>query len=140
MDFSGVNYVAVMLAAAASFIFGGIWYGIFSKSWMEAAGLTMEDLKPGKDPVIAPYVNAFVAELIMAFVLAGVIVHLGSGQATLKAGAMTGLMMWAGFVATSLVVNHAFQGAKTTLTLIDGGHWLGVLAIQGAILGGLGVG
>jgi hypothetical protein len=38
MDFSNVNYVAVMLAAAASFIFGGVWYGIFSKQWMAAAG------------------------------------------------------------------------------------------------------
>jgi hypothetical protein len=36
-------------------------------------------------------------------------------------------------------VNHAFQGAKTTLTLIDGGHWLGVLLLQGTILGAWGV-
>jgi hypothetical protein len=35
---------------------------------------------------------------------------------------------------TSLIVNHAFQGAKRMLTLIDGGHWLGVLLIQSAVL------
>jgi hypothetical protein len=40
---------------------------------------------------------------------------------------------------TSLVVNHAFQGVRRTLTLIDGGHWLGVLLIQGAIIGWFGV-
>jgi hypothetical protein len=33
----------------------------------------------------------------------------------------------------------AFQGAKGALTVIDGGHWLGVLLIQGAILGWWGV-
>lgn len=40
-----------------------------------------------------------------------------------------------GFVLTTLVVNHTFQQARRTLTLIDGGHWLGVLVIQGAVLG-----
>jgi hypothetical protein len=40
---------------------------------------------------------------------------------------------------TSMAVNHAFQGAKRTLTLLDGGHWLGVLLIQGALLGWWGV-
>jgi hypothetical protein len=34
-----------------------------------------------------------------------------------------------------MTVNHAFQGAKRSLTLIDGGHWLGVLVLQGAVLG-----
>jgi hypothetical protein len=38
-----------------------------------------------------------------------------------------------------MVVNYAFHGARHTLTLIDGGHWLGVLLIQGAILGFWGV-
>jgi hypothetical protein len=40
-----------------------------------------------------------------------------------------------GFVITTMAVNHAFQGARGSLTLLDGGHWLGVLLVQGAILG-----
>ncbi len=32
MTFAGLNYLAVVLAAAASFIFGGLWYGVFSKA------------------------------------------------------------------------------------------------------------
>ena len=32
-------------------------------------------------------------------------------------------------------LNYAFHGAKQMLTLIDGGHWLGVLLIQGAVMG-----
>ena len=43
--------------------------------------------------------------------------------------------IWLGFVITTMVVNYAFHGARHALTLIDGGHWLGVLLIQGAILG-----
>jgi hypothetical protein len=138
MDFSGVNYVAVMLAAAASFVFGGIWYGVFSQQWMEAAGMTAEDIKPSGGPVLSPYINAFLAELVMAFMLAGVLGTLGGGHMNVKTGLITGAMMWLGFIMSSLVVNHSFQGAKKTLTLIDGGHWLGVLLVQGALIGWMG--
>jgi hypothetical protein len=64
--------------------------------------------------------------------------HLGEAAFSVGGGALSGAIVWAGFVATTLLVNHGFQGAKFTLTLIDGGHWLGALAIQGAIIGAFG--
>ena len=39
---------------------------------------------------------------------------------------------------TTIVVNNAYSFRKVALTAIDCGHWLGVLLIIGAILGGLG--
>ena len=51
---------------------------------------------------------------------------------------ITAAFMWLGFVITTLSVNNAFQGAKPALTVIDGGHWLGVLLLQGAIIGLMG--
>ncbi|MCB1522314.1 MAG: DUF1761 domain-containing protein [Hyphomicrobiaceae bacterium] len=139
MDFAGFNTIAILLAAAASFMFGGVWYGAFSSQWMAAAGVDFDELRTRGGPVFMPYAVAFLAQLVMAFVLAGTIGHLGLGQVTLKNGIIAGAMVWAGFVMTSLIVNHAFQGAPRTLTLIDGGHWLGVLVIQGAIIGWMGV-
>jgi len=140
MDFAGISNLAVVLAAAASFIFGGVWYGILSRQWMEAANVSPEDMKrnDGKS-VFTPYVVAFIAQLVMAYMLAGTIGHLGTGQVTLRNGLISGAFVWGGFVMTALIVNHAFQGQKKTLTLIDGGHWLGVLLIQGAIIGSMGV-
>lgn len=139
MDFANINSLAVMLAAAASFLFGGIWYGALSRQWMDAAGMTLDDVAPGKGPVLAPYISAFLAELVMAFVLAGVMgAILGSGGMTVWQGMVTGAWMWLGFIMSSLVVNHAFQGARKALTFIDGGHWLGVVLVQGAVLGWLG--
>jgi hypothetical protein len=135
-----LNYLAVVLAAVASFIFGGLWYGALSRAWMEAANISIEEIEAVKGgAAIAPYVIAFVAQLVMAYVLAGILGHLGAGQVTLRNGIIAGAICWAGFVATSLAVNHAFQGAKLKLTLIDGGHWLGVLLIQGALIGWMGV-
>ena len=40
---------------------------------------------------------------------------------------------------TATAVNYAWQRAKVSLMVIDGGHWLGVLLVQGAVLGVMGV-
>jgi len=45
---------------------------------------------------------------------------------------------WAGFVITTMVVNNGFAGRDARLLLIDGGHWLIVLLLMGAIIGGMG--
>ena len=46
MSLGGLNYMAVMVAAIASFIFGGVWYNLFSKQWMEALGMTPDKMPP----------------------------------------------------------------------------------------------
>lgn len=58
---------------------------------------------------------------------------------TLANGLISGAFLWAGFVLTTVAVNYAFQGVKRMLTIIDAGHWLGVLLVQGAVIGAFGV-
>ena len=139
MDFAGLSYIAIVIAAVVSFLFGWLWYGVlFPTAWVEAVGKTEEELRAqGSSP--APFILAFIAQLIMAWVLAGVIGHLGPGEVTFRNGVISAAFIWLGFVITTLAVNHAFQGAKRELTLIDGGHWLGVLLLQGAVIGIVGV-
>ena len=86
-----------------------------------------------------PFIVSVVALAIMAWVLAGGLGHLGLGQVTLKNGVISALFMWLGFVITTLSVNYAFGQRRPMLTVIDGIHWLGVLAIQGVIIGAMGV-
>ena len=135
--FAGLNVWALPLAAVASFMFGGVWYGLLSKQWMAAANLDEKQLKPGGAASPLPFIITFLAQLFTAWMLAGIILHMQKAglPATLKNGMISALFIWAGFVMTSLVVNHQFQMQKRALTLIDGGHWLGVYLIQGAILG-----
>jgi len=140
MQFAGMSYFAIVLAAVVSFMFGWLWYGVLcSTQWLAAVGKTEEDVKAEGGPRPMPFVIAFVAQLLMAWVLAGIIGHLGPGEVTLKNAIISAALVWAGFVATTISVNHAFQGTKFALTLIDGGHWLGVLLLQGAVIGLLGV-
>lgn len=140
MAFSGMNYWAIVLATIAGYVFGALYYTALSKPWMAAAGLDQAKIAgaTGKTSPL-PFVIAFFAQGLMAFVLAGTIGHLGPGQVTLANGVISGVFVWAGFVLTTLMVNHRFQMQPWSLTLIDGGHWLGVLIIMGAVIGWMGV-
>jgi hypothetical protein len=137
MVFGGVNYIAVVIAALASFGFGALYYMSLAKPWLAAIGKTQADLTANSSKT--PFIVSAVAELIMAWVLAGALGHLGPGQVTMRNGLITAFILWAGFVMTTMAVNHGYQGSKRSLTLIDGGHWLGVLLIQGLVIGLFGV-
>ena len=138
MTFAGINYLAVVAAAVVGFMFGGVWYGALSRSWMDAVGKSEADIKSGAS-LPALFATTFVALLVIAWVLAGLIGHLGPGRVTLVNGVISGAFAWLGFVATTLVVNHGYQGSKRALTLIDGSHWLGVLVLQGAVISWMGI-
>ncbi len=60
------------------------------------------------------------------------------GTWTIKAGVITGALCWLGFVLTTVVVNNSYTSRRPILTAIDSGHWLGVLAIIGGIVGAWG--
>ena len=137
MAFAGINYWAVVAAAVAGFLFGGVWYGVLARPWMAAIGKTQDEIK--KTGMLVPMVISAVALLVMGWVLAGIIGHLGPGQVTLRNGLISGAFCWLGFVATTIVTNHAYQGAKRELTAIDAGHWFGVLLVQGAVIGLIGI-
>jgi len=137
MQFAGINCFAVVAAAAGGFFFGFAWYTMLGRQWMAATGKPEETLKEGG--MVRPLILSAICQLIMAYVLAGILGHLGATQMTVRGGLITGAFVWIGFVATSVAVNYAWQRARPMLTLIDGGHWLGVLLVQGAILGAIGI-
>jgi hypothetical protein len=141
MPLGNLSYWPILIATIVSFAFGAVWYGSLSKQWIAAAGISAAEMEQRKAQIPLPYIITFVALFIMAWMLSGVLLHLARGGMTIgvRAGMITGFFLWFGFVITSMAVNHAFQGAKRALTLIDGGHWLGVLLIQGSILGWWGV-
>lgn len=134
MAFAGMNYLAILIAAIAAFGWGAAYYMTLSKQWLAAVGLTEQQLGNKRSPV--PFIISFVALLVMGFVMSGVIGHLG--QFTIRSGVSTGLCLWLGFVVTTVFVNNAYPGRKYSLSVIDSIHWLGVLVIQGAVIGGMG--
>ena len=146
MTFAGMNYLAILAAAIAAWIFGAVFYSVLSKPWLTAVGITIDEMKRrqaeggSKLKSVAPFILSFIAEVIMAWVLAGVLGHLGPGQVTVRNGIISALFLWFGFVLTTIATNNAYPGRKPMLTVIDSAHWLGVMLIMGAIIGAFGSG
>jgi len=141
MAFAGINYLAIFAAAVAAWVFGALYYTLFSRPWLDAVGMTAADMKrhsENKLRAIAPFILSFVAEIAMAWVLAGVLGHLGPGQVTVRNGVISALFLWFGFILTTIATNNAYPGRKVMLTVIDAGHWLGVMLLMGVIVGGFG--
>jgi hypothetical protein len=139
--FAGLNAWMLPLAALGSFIFGGIWYGTLAKQWMTAASLTKERIEAAGGQTPTMLAITYVCQLIMAWMLAGVLLHMAKAgiPGTAVNGMISAAFIWLGFIVTTMIVSHRYQLQSWTLTLIDGAHWLGVLLIQGAILGRFGL-
>jgi hypothetical protein len=137
-----VNFFVMLGAAVCSWLFGAMYYGSLGKQWVEAQGSTMEEFrakqaaKVGKLSAQVPFILGFIAQLIMAYVLYGLMKHVAhTGPLSVRNGVITGAFIWLGFILTSIVVNYSFSGRKVMLIVIDAGYWLGVMLILGAILG-----
>jgi hypothetical protein len=81
-----------------------------------------------------PFIIAALMQLVMAYSLALFIPRI-MGTTSVTNGLIVGFHVWLGFVITSMIINHRYQGSKWSLTLIDGGYLLGVLLVQGVVIG-----
>ena len=131
MNFLAVNWLAVVLATVASMALGAAWYGMLSRQWLAASGRKAEDIDP-KD--FMPYVWSVIVQLVMAYALA-VFTPALTGAMTIQNGLTVGALVWLGFIITSLILNHRYQGRGWSLTAIDGGYLLAVMLVQGVVLG-----
>ena len=142
MTFAGINHLAILLAAVVAWLGGAVYYTVLAKPWIAAQGKTVEQHKAelnAKTGIakFSPFILAFLAELVMAWVLAGMAGHLGA--VTIRSAVISGLFVWAGFMVTTMLVNNAFAGRRYSLTLIDAGHWLAVIVVMGVVIGWIGV-
>jgi hypothetical protein len=135
MDFSAVmaqiNYWAVLAAAGASFVLGGLWYSpaLFYRPWMRAAGLNEEQLRHGNMAKI--FGISLLLQIVAAFVLA---MFLGA-EADIAFGASAGFMVGAFWVATAFGVVYLFERRPVSLLLINGGYNVVVYTVMGVIIG-----
>jgi hypothetical protein len=140
VTFSAVNYLAIAIAAVIAWLASAAWYMSLSRLYTAALGKTPEQMaedrkKPG---AFLPFVYALVANVIIAWILAGLLAHLGAGQVTLRNGIISAVFLWFGFVLTTMTVNYSFSGRDRRLLLIDLGNWLIVLLVIGAVIGAVG--
>jgi hypothetical protein len=133
MDLFAVNWLAVVLAAAAGFVVGGLWYGpLFGRLWMTAAGISEDDLKNSTGADMAKrYGFTFLLSLLASWTLA----HVFATYPDLAFGVMvmTAFGVALGFIVPALWTNYLFQGAKRTLFMVDAGYWLVFYTVMGSV-------
>jgi hypothetical protein len=143
MTFAGINYLAILVAAIAGWLAGAAYYMALGKHWVAAQRSSMDAFKArqaalkGTSAAWLPFALAFLANLVMAWVLAGMVGHLGA--VTVRSAVISALFAWGGFVITTILVNNALSGRRYALTAIDAGHWLAVLVLMGCVIGWMGV-
>jgi hypothetical protein len=126
-----INVLAVVAAAAATFVIGGLWYSpvLFHEPWMRAARLTEADARSGNMGAI--FGLAFVFALAMSFNLA---MFLDGPDTTTAWGAAAGGLasIW---VLLGIGTVALFERRPAAYTLINGGYWVVALIVMGTILG-----
>jgi hypothetical protein len=134
MDFGSVNWLAVVVAMIASMALGFVWYMVLANQWMAALGKTREQVMSGSGGQATPFIISALMQLVMAYSLALFVPRI-MGDTTVVNALIVAFHLWLGFVITSMIINHRYQGSKWSLTLIDGGYMLGVLLVQGLVIG-----
>ena len=145
MDFSTVNWLAVIACVFASMVIGGVWFApkTFFPIWWKAVGKEGEPTMGGD--ASAPgaslgmgmvWGGVILASFIQAVFMSLMVTAMGSlsGGATLGSGALTGFLLWLGFSAPSSLTNKLFADRLKAWVLEQGNH-LFTFVVMGAILG-----
>jgi hypothetical protein len=128
-----LNWVAILVAAIASFLFEALWFSVFMSQWLAGIGRTMEWLmSSGMSPAIQ-YAVAILCSIITAAVLT--ICIQASGEQTALRGILCAAVIWFGFVATSWAKEYIFEVRTLQIFAVNAGYSLFDLMLIGAIVG-----
>lgn len=127
-----LNWLAVLVASAAAFASGAIWYSeaVFGKVWMKAVGLTRKDTAKANMPKVMGL--SFVS-IIVSAVAIGVLVQ-PLALTTALQGASFGVMLAVGLLGANKLMMDLFEMRPINYWFISLGGDAVALGIMGAIL------
>jgi hypothetical protein len=125
-----VNLLAIGISSIAGFMIGMLWYSplLFGKIWMKAIGLSEEKLKTQQKSMSKTLLIAFISQILMAYVLASL------PAVTFNAALLLGIMLWAGFIVTTMINPVLWQNQSVKVYLINIGHYFCVIMVMVIIL------
>jgi Protein of unknown function (DUF1761) len=124
-----LNFLAVVVAAAAAFILSGVWYGVFGKQLavLHPAYAASGSLS-AKDVLVELARNVLVA-LTLAWLVDQIAVA-GWAQA-----ALLGFVLWIGIAVVLLIGSVYHEKVPAKLAAIHAGDWLLKLVVIAIIVG-----
>jgi len=127
-----MELISVIVAAAAGFGFGAIWYMALAKPWTKAAGIEVDENGKPLNTSTAPYIMAAIAMVLVAGMMRHVFAL--AGIDTFGKGLISGLGIGLFFISPWIMINNGYGGRTFKLTIIDGGYATFGCAIIGAVL------
>ena len=130
MDFSSINWLAVIVCVVLAMISGFVWYHpkLFFAAWWEGIDKAGQPGNPNHMIYIFTIIAAFV-QVVSVWLMVNLM-----GSTTAGSGALAGFMLWFGFVAPTNLVNKLFAGHGFKVWAIEAGNHLLNFLLFGAIL------
>ncbi len=134
-DFAALNVWAVLVSAIATFMIGGVWYGLlFAQKWVAVHGFSDDEVAAMQKSQARNFGIFIAGDLVMAVVVSLFVVNLDI--TSVAHGALLGLCLWVGVRATIGAAKNAAYNKPLAAFAIDTSHELACLLVMGAILGG----
>lgn len=144
MDFSIVNWWAVLIGVVLSIVSGFIWYSpkVFFNTWWN--GLQKkEDATGSEEEMKNSMIYIMGLTVLTSFTMATTVAMLtpllssvmSTGEVTVASGALTGFMLWLGLIVPSNLVNKLFAGYKPSVFFIEIGNHLINMVVYGVVVG-----
>ena len=128
------NYLAIAVAAVASFLFEAFWYSMFLDTWIQGIGRSREWLMNQGVSPYWQYLTAIVCAALIATAISCVTQL--TGPQTAVRGMRVAALLWLGFVLTTWATEYVFELRAISLFAINTGFWLIGMVLMGAIVGG----
>jgi len=132
IEFSGLNYVAILVAWIISVVIGAFWYSPagFGKLWSKLSGVDM--MKTPKEETNRAIIFVTISSLLQAFALATILNSLN--VRSIGEGLIASLVLWFGFTALTTVGNTLYQRQSWKFIWLNASFFLVVFVINGIIL------
>lgn len=129
------NLVAVLVAAAAGFAVGGVWYApfLFGPLWSRLS--PMEEDQRGSSGM-RQYTVAVACTIVQALVL--YLMLLSTETMAFASALWMGFLLWAGFTAAPSLSEAVFSRRPVGVWLVDSAHRLLVTLVMAVVLALLG--
>jgi len=130
-----VNYLAVLVATLAVFIIGWLWYSpmLFGNLWLRLSKVSQKDITKAKNKGMTHLIiSGFIATLVTALVFEYLLDMFGITD--MYTGILLSLLLWIGFLVTSMLNSVLWEGKPFSVYVINIFHQLVCMIVMGAIL------
>jgi hypothetical protein len=129
--FADLNWLAVLVAGVAWFVFSAIWYSVppLSKAWANAARIEMTGDGP---PLVSLLIPTFIGYLVTTTVIALIVEAIGATEVV--DGLVLGVVLGIGFGLVGALVTQLYERKGGSYWLINGVNAIIAYSIVSVIL------